>query len=58
MRGTGDQESESSTNHSRTSSNSDTSRENVADSDMKSASGDCLIWSDTDEVTVRTASKR
>ena len=57
-RSTGDQDSESSTNHSGTSSNPDTSRDNAADSDMESASGDCFMCSDTDEVTIRVAQKR
>ena len=58
LRSTRDQDSESSTNHSGTSSDSDTSRENVADSDMESASGDCVTCLDTDEVTIRTTHKK
>ena len=39
-------------------STQDELRENVADSDLESASGDCLTCSDTDEVTIRSAQKR
>ena len=58
MKSTRDQDSESDANHSRASSNLNASRENVADSDMESASGDCITCSDTDEVTIRTAWKK
>ena len=57
-RSTRDQDSESSTNHSGTSSNSDTSRENMVDSDMESALGDFVTCLDTDEVTIRTTYKK
>ena len=57
-RSTKDQDSESSANHSGTSSNSDMSRENVANSDMESASGDCVTCSDKDNVTIRTTRKK
>ena len=40
------------------SSDSDLSRENVVDSDMDTASSDCITCSDTDEVTVPTARKK
>ena len=56
-RSTRDQDSESDANHSGALSDSGTSRENVAESDMESASGDCIMCSDTDEVTIRTACK-
>ena len=54
---TEDQDNESSTNHSGTLSDSDVSRENVADSDMESASGDCITCLNIDVVTIRTACK-
>ena len=57
-RSTRNQDSESDANHSRAWSDSDVSRETVANSDMESASGDCIMCSDTDEVTVRTACKK
>ena len=56
-RSTGDQNSESDANHSGASSDSDTSRGNMANSNMKSASGNCITHSDTDEVTIRTIHK-
>ena len=40
------------------SSDSDSSREKVADSDMDTASGDCVSCSDTDEVSVQTSQKK
>ena len=40
------------------SSDSDLPRENVDDSDMDTASGDCITCSDTDEVSVWTAHER
>ena len=43
LRITRDQDSESSANHSGTSSNLDASRENVADSYVESASRDCFM---------------
>ena len=52
---TGNLDTDSSANHSGTSSNSDVSRVNVANSDIESASGDWFTCLDTDEVTVRTA---
>ena len=54
---TGDEDSESD-KHSGVSSKSDASRENVANSDMESASGDCLTCSDTDEVTIWSTHKK
>ena len=48
LRSTGDQAS----------SDSDSSSEDVTNSDMDTASGDCVICSDTDEVTVQTAWKK
>ena len=48
LRSTGDQAS----------SDSDLSREDVADSDMDTASGDCITCLDTDEVTVWTTQKK
>ena len=53
-----DKDSESRANHSGTSSDSNVFRENVADSDMESASGDCISCLDTDEVTIRTPYKK
>ena len=40
------------------SSESELSRENVDDSDMDTASGDCILCSDTDEVSVQTAHRK
>ena len=40
------------------SSNSDLPRENVDDSHMDTASGDCISCSDMDEVSIQTADKR
>ena len=57
-RSTGDQDSESDASHSGTSSFLDASRENMADSDMVSASGSCIMCSDTDELTIRTTHKK
>ena len=39
-------------------STQDQSRENAVNSDLESASGDCLTCLDTDDVAVRTAQKR
>ena len=58
LRSTRDQDSESNANHSGASSDLDASRENVANSDMESASGDCFMCLDTDEVTIRTTHKK
>ena len=55
---TGDQDSESSPNDSGTSSDLDASRENVANSDMESASRDCVTCLHKDEVTIRIAHKK
>ena len=52
-RSTGDQDCENTADHSGTSSDSDASRENVVNSDMETASRDCVICSDTDEVIIR-----
>ena len=40
------------------SSSSELSRDNVDNSDMDTASGDCLSCSDTDELSVQTAHKK
>ena len=37
---------------------SDSSRENVADSDLDTTSGDCVSYSDTDEVSIQTTYKK
>ena len=57
-RSTGDQDHETSANHSWTSSDLDASRENVPDSEMELASGDCFVCLDTNEVTIRTTLKK
>ena len=51
-------DSENNTDHCGDESTQDESRENVADSDLESASGGCLTCSDTEEVAIRTAQKR
>ena len=55
---TGDQDNESSTKHNGASSNSDASREIMADLDMESAFGDCFTCLDMDEVTIRVTQKK
>ena len=55
LRSTGDQDSASNANYSGASSNLDSSREIVANSDIESTSVDCFTCLDTDEVTIRTA---
>ena len=57
-RSTRDQDSEGKANHSGSSSDLDTSRENMADSDIDSASRDHFTCLDTDEVTVRITWKK
>ena len=52
---TEEQNSKDNTNHSDKESTQEESRENAADSDLESASGDCLTCSDMEEVAVRTA---
>ena len=54
-RSTRDQDCENDANHSGASSDSDASRENVANSNIDLASGDGITCSDTDEVIIRTA---
>ena len=44
--------------HSGDESTQDESRENAADSDLESSSGDCLTCSDMEELAIRTAQKR
>ena len=51
-------DSEDNTNHCGDESTHDKLRENVADSDLKSAAGDCLTCLDSEEVAVITAQKR
>ena len=46
------------TNHWGDESTQDKSRENVADSDLESASGDCITCSDMGEVATRNAQER
>ena len=58
LRSTRDQDSKNDTNHSGASSDSDVSRGNIADSDMESASRDCTMCLDTDEVTIRTTQRK
>ena len=58
LRSPRDQDSESNANHSGASSDSDASRENVANSDRESASGDHFTYLDTDEVTIRVTWKK
>ena len=41
-----------------TSSDSELSRENVDNSDLDTASGDCILCSDTDKVSIQTAHKK
>ena len=41
-----------------TSSDSESSRENVDDSNLDTASGDCVLCSDTDKVSIQTAHKK
>ena len=55
---TGEHDSEDNTDHCGDESNQDESRENAANSDLESASGDCLTCLDTEEVAIRTAQKR
>ena len=55
---TRDKDSESNANHSWASSNLETSRENLADLDMESASRDCFMCFDTDEVPIRITQKK
>ena len=43
------------TNHCGVESTQDEMRKNVANSDLESASGDCLTCSDTEKVAIRTA---
>ena len=50
--------SEDNTDHCGDESTQDESRENTADSDLESASGDCLTCLDMEEVAIRTAQKR
>ena len=40
------------------SSDTESSRENMDDSDMETTSGDCVSWSDTDDVSIQTANKK
>ena len=57
-RSTRDQDIENSTNHSGTSLNWNAFRENMINSDMESAFGDCVTCSDTDKVTITTTHKK
>ena len=50
--------SKDNTNHCGDESTQDELRENAIDSDLESASGDCLTCSDMEEVAIRTAPKR
>ena len=50
--------SEDNTDHSGNESTQEESRKNAADSDLESASGGCLTYSDMEEVAIRTAQKR
>ena len=58
LRSTGDQNSEHNSNHSGASSDSDASTGNLANSVMESASGDCFMCLDTDEVTITITQKK
>ena len=55
---TGEHDIEDNTNHCGDKSNQDESRENTANSNLELASVNCLTFSDTEEVAVRTVPKR
>ena len=54
---TEEHKSEDHTDHCGDVSTQDELRQNAADSDLESASGDCLTCSDTEEVAIRTTQK-